>query len=234
MGTKPTYDKETILLVFAEYFFTHNENDFLSLSLERVYSDIISYASESAIHQKVKFPKYSQMRKILISELTENGEYSQGERLTTAVAYRITKNYTCYDSDDIESLLYHNRYNVSMYSGSVIICTIKLPSEEVLDILAESIGEAKNESVTWSRVNIIQRLCKNMKNKNPKVILAVIPQYNRMVYLNSNGKISKQTDKFNPICDSVCMFVKNTPEGRKFIEEHKFPVFPYLSERKGK
>ena len=159
MGTKPTYDKEAVLLVIAEYFFTHNESDFLSHSLEHVYSDIISYASESAIHQKVKFPKYSQMRKILISELTENGEYSHGERLTTSVAYRITKVYKCYDSDDIESVLYHNRYNVSIYSDSVIICTIRLPSEEVLDILAESIGEAKNKSVTWSRVNIIQRLC---------------------------------------------------------------------------
>lgn len=226
MGTKPTYDKEAVLSVIAEYFFTHNESDFLSHSLEHVYSDIISYASESAIHQKVKFPKYSQMRKILISELTENGEYSHGERLTTSVAYRITKVYKCYDSDDIESVLYHNRYNVSIYSDSVIICTIRLPSEEVLDILAESIGEAKNKSVTWSRVNIIQRLCSKIKNKNSKVILAVIPQYNRMVYLNSNGKISKQTDKFNPICDSICVFVKNTPEGRQFIEENKFPVFP--------
>ena len=48
------------------------------------------------------------MRKILISELSKNGEYSDNERLTTAVAYRITNIYEYYESDTIEDIIYYN------------------------------------------------------------------------------------------------------------------------------
>lgn len=226
-GPKPKYDKDAVLLVIAEYFFKNKENhDLLNQSLEQVYSDIIKYASESVIHQKIKFPKYSQMRKILISELSKNGEYSDNERLTTAVAYRITNIYEYYESDTIEDIICYNNYKVTHYDDSVIICTLKLPPTEVLTAFAEIISNKRKKSVSCGRINLMSHLCQKIKQKNPDVILAVIPQYNHMIYLNRNGKISKHIDDINPLCDTLCMFVKNTTEGRKFIEEHKFPIFP--------
>lgn len=47
-----------------------------------------------------------------------------------------------------------------------------------------------------------------------------------MIHLNSDGKIDKYINDINPLCDTLCMFVKNTPEGKNFINEIKIPTFP--------
>ncbi|MGN0607260.1 MAG: hypothetical protein ACI4JM_12135 [Oscillospiraceae bacterium] len=148
------------------------------------------------------------------------------ERLTTAVAYRITNIYEYYESDTIEDIICYNNYKVTHYDDSVIICTLKSQPTEVLTAFAEIISNKRKKSVSWGRIYLMSQLCQKIKQKNPDVILAVIPQYNRMIYLNRNGKIAKHIDNINPLCDKLCMFVKNTPEGRKFIEEHKFPIIP--------
>lgn len=211
------YDKEKVLEITAEYFFTHDKESFIHLPFEKVYEDIKKYALKN--HKRVKMPQFSQMRKILIAHLTEYELYTSGEHLTTEVAFRITDSY--YNSDEIEYFLYNNNYDVTIYSQSPIICTIKLPPVEVLDMLAISISDEKNKSCTWGRINLIHHLCQKIRKKNPDLILAVIPQLNRMVYLNRNGKISNEINQLNPVCDTLCMFVKNTPEGHAFVKKMK-------------
>ena len=100
-----------------------------------------------------------------------------------------------------------------------IVCTIKLPPVEILDILAEGYGIERNKSITWGRINMIQRICRKIKQENPELILAVIPEFNRMMYLNQNGRIDSEVRDCDIICDTLCMFVRNTKEGRKFVKE---------------
>ena len=226
-SAKSKYDKEDVLFAIAEYFFRNEKNqNLLNYSLKQVYADVIKYASESFTYRNVKFPKYSQMRKFLIDELSDYNKYSTGERLTTAVACKITEIYKYYQSDTIEDIIHSNNYKVSLYSNSVIVCTLKLPPTEILNSLAEAISKEKQKSISWARIYLIFQVCKKIKRKNPNVILAVIPQYNRMIYLNSNGKIDKHINDINPLCDTLCMFVKDTPEGKNFINEIKIHTFP--------
>lgn len=226
------YDKEKVLEITADYFFTHDEKVFLSMSIENVYVEIQKYAATSINYRKVQMPKFSQMRKLWIAHLSEYKEYIQGERLTTAVVYRIIKTYSYYSCDGIEDVLYNNHYNVTLYTHDPIICIIHLPTTEILDILAEEISKKRKKSKTWGNVNLIHRLCQKIKKRNPSLILAVIPQFNRMISLNKNGKISKQTSALNPVCDALCMFVKNTPEGHALVEKWKCPDFPTISQKK--
>ena len=39
-----------------------------------------------------------------------------------------------------------------------------------------------------------------------------------MVYLNGSGKIKSRMNELDPLCDTLCMFVKNTLEGQALVE----------------
>lgn len=43
-----------------------------------------------------------------------------------------------------------------------------------------------------------------------------------MVYLNENAKISRKMDEINPICDTLLVFVKNTPEGCELVKQMEY------------
>lgn len=208
------YNAEKILSIIVEYFHKAEKDNYLSRPFEEVYSEIVQYASK--FHKGVRMPSFSQTRKLIISELKELGQFNEGDRLSSTVAYKLCNFY--YDDENIENVLL-NEYAVSLYCDSPVICTIKLPPVEVLDMLAESISDKKKKSHTWGRINIIYHLCNRIKKKNSDLIYAVIPQFNRMVYINSKGKIYKEVSDINPICDTLCMFVKNTTEGRDFVKK---------------
>lgn len=208
------YDAEKVLSIIVEYFHKAEKGVFISLPFEKVYSEIVQYASE--FYKEVKMPSFSQTRKLIISELREMGQFNEGDRLSSAIAYKLCDFY--YDDENIENVLL-NEYSVSLYCNNPIICTIKLPPVEVLDMLAESISNEKKKSHTWGRINVIYHLCNKIKKKNSDLIYAVIPQFNRMVYINPKGKIYKEVSDINPICDSLCMFVKNSNEGRAFVKK---------------
>ena len=80
---------EKICEVTAEYFFTHKKEVFFSLSTQEVYEEVKKYASDAVNYATLKFPEFLQVRKIWISFLSENHQYTPGERLTVAVLYRI-------------------------------------------------------------------------------------------------------------------------------------------------
>lgn len=208
------YDHDKIIEMIAEYFFTKYQNGDLSISFKKLYSDIVQYAHSA--HKKVKMPAFSQARKILIAELKAENLLENGENITTEIAHRITKLF--YDDSNMDELLHHE-YDITLYRENPIVCTIKLPSVEILDILAEGYGIERNKSITWGRINMIQRICRKIKQKNPELILAVIPEFNRMMYLNRNGLIDSKIKDCDIICDTLCMFVRNTEEGRKFVKE---------------
>lgn len=74
-------------------------------------------------------------------------------------------------------------------------------------------------------MNLIRRLCRSIKKTNPELILAVVPESNRVIHLNADGKIDREMASLNPICDTLCMFVKDGEEGRKLINEFKIAQF---------
>lgn len=215
MGTKATYDKAKVLEIIAEYFFAVDEEMISDKAFEKIYDEIKDYAKRN--YPQISMPKFSQMRKILIEHLSQFGEYASGEKLTTSVALRIRETYI--NSDKIEDIIEHGDYHVSIHAQRPIICTIKLPDPKLLEALAEGISKEKKHSLTWGKINLINKICQRIKKKNPDLILAVIPEFNKMVYLTEEGKISKSVDKNNPVCNSLCMFVKNTDEGRNLIME---------------
>lgn len=208
------YDKEKVLRIIAEFFFQKNINEFLSLPFENVYSEIVNFAAKK--YAKVKMPRFAQARKIIIAELSNWNLFQKGERLSTQTAYRLKSCY--YDDEVIEETL-QNAYNISLYADDPLICIIKLPPVEVLDMLAVGIGEEKDKSHIWGQINVLKKLCSRIKKRNPDLILAVVPEFNRMVYLNENGKISPKMKDLSPICDTLCMFVKNTPEGHELVRK---------------
>ena len=61
-----------------------------------------------------------------------------------------------------------------------------------------------------------QVVCKDQK-KDATLILAIIPECNPMVFMK-NGSIHIQDENMDPICNSLCVFIKNTPEGRKLAK----------------
>ena len=210
------YDRVEVLTVMEEFFCNTDIESIASHRFDYVYEDILEYAHN--MHKNIKMPAYSQMRKIVISFLKECGLIKDTERLTARKAYEITKCF--YDADNIDEVLL-NEYKVSVCAVKPIICTIKLPPIEILDRLAKGFSNEKNGLPIWKRIDIIYQLCQQIKQKNEQLILAVIPEFNRMVYLNEKDKKDSINSDFDVLCDTVCMFVKNTPDGRAFVESMK-------------
>lgn len=212
------YDREKVLEIIVEYFFKEYRDGDLSVPFGKLYAQIVQYASVS--HQNIRMPAVSQARKIIISELKEHGLFKDTDKLTSETVCRLTELY--YDDENVEEAFQHE-YQVFIYSDNPIIFTIRLPHAELLNHLAEGISTEKNKSLMWGRIKLIYDMCKKIKRKNPKLILAVIPEFNRMVYLNQNGKIRSDIHDLNPICDTLCIFVRNTADGRALIEKMKNP-----------
>lgn len=205
------------------------KEDLSVFTMDAIYDDIQHDASQSILYRNVAFPKYSRMRKMLIDHLSAYGLYQEKERLTAAVASRIIETYEIDAEKEDMDVLLSNHYTLTTYGGPVITCIAKLPAVEALDTLARIESKEKQKSLTWSRINMLRKLCQKIKKRNADVILAVIPQYNRAIYLNQNGRIDKHINNINPLCDTLLFFVKDTPEGRAFVKEQKFLVFPFLS-----
>jgi hypothetical protein len=102
-----------------------------------------------------------------------------------------------------------------------IVCTIQLPPVEILDALANGISKSNKTSRIWGRFTLIDWLCQRIKKRDPKTILAVVPQLSRAVCIKENGKIRNDISDLSPICDVLCMFVKDTPEGRALVQKMK-------------
>ena len=167
---------------------------------------------------------------VWISFLSKNHQYTPGERLTVAVLYRLIYIYKYYDYGIIKDILEYNHYHVQMHDGDPIICVIPLLPEKISDIYAKNIIHGNKEAMI--RWNFIRNLCKEIKKINPSLILAVIPQVNRMSFMCKTGKINCQIHDLPPIYDSLCIFIKNTPEGQNLIRN--FPISHSALERKRK
>ena len=199
-----------------------------SLSTQEVYEEVKKYASDAVNYATLKFPGFLQVRKIWISFLSENHQYTPGERLTVAVLYRLIYIYKYYDYGIIKDILEYNHYHVQMHDGDPIICVIPLLPEKISDIYAKNIIHGNKEAMI--RWNFIRNLCEEIKKINPSLILAVIPQVNQMSFMCKTGKINCQIHDLPPIYDSLCIFIKNTPEGQNLIRN--FPISHSALERK--
>ena len=175
--------------------------------MELLYEDIKGFASLK--HPDVQMPKFSMARKMIISELTESALFQTGERLTADVLYRLKKVY--YDDAVIENVL-QKEYDVSCYAGDIIVCTLELPPDDIIKKLMQGISENKGKSALWGKINTIQKIC------------TIIKETNRMVYINDKGQINSAVKDLEPICSTLCMFVKKTPEGQAIIETFKHQI----------
>lgn len=207
------YNKDDVLMTVAEYFTQEICEKDLYIPIEMMYDDIVQYALKT--YKDVEMPKFSQARKLIISELTEYGLYSAGERFTSSVAYRLKQIY--YGDNIIEEALSHE-YEISCYTGDIIICTIKLPPTEIMQMLTKGISDKKGKSNIWGKINTISKICTILKKRDPDNILTVIPEFNRMVYLDNRGYINRKVKELDPICTTLCMFVKNNLKGQKLVE----------------
>lgn len=207
-------DREEVLRIIAEYIIKEAHEADATLPVEKLYDKIVCFAADS--YPDEWMPKFSQARKIVISELDAFGKYEWGERFDTSVLYRLRDIY--YNDELIEEVV-RNEYEVSCYTDTLIICTIKLPPSEVMTGIFSGISEKKERSEMWGKIDTIRKICDRVKKQDSDNILAVIPESNRMVYLNGNGKINNKMKELDPICDTLLMFVKDTPAGRKLVED---------------
>lgn len=206
-------DREKVLSIAVKYIISGaTEEDFL-LPVEKLYERIVCFAKNN--YPDEWMPKFSQARKIILAELAASGLYEQGERFDTSVFYRLKDLY--YDDELIEEVVRYE-YEVSCYADAMIVCTIKLPPTEIMDGIISGISKKKSRSEMWGKIDSIRKICDRIKKRDPDTILAVIPESNRMVYLNENGKINNKMKELDPICDTLLMFVKDTPAGRKLVE----------------
>ena len=211
------YDREKVLEVIAEYFSQEWREEDSHISFRELYNKIIEYTNTT--HKKIKMPAFSQARKIIISALTDEDLFRDGERLSSKTAYQLKNCYYTEDIADVITGFLSRTYETEIYKENPITCIIKLPPVKVLDMLAVGYSSQKNKPRMWGRINVIYRLCQRIKKENPELILAVIPEFSRMIYLDKNGYIHNQTNQFNTLCDTLCMFVRNTDEGRKFVRK---------------
>ena len=216
MDRRKKYTHDDVMLVIAEFVLRERSEKDLSIPVELLYEDIKGFASLK--HPDVQMPKFSMARKMIIAELTESALFQTGERLTADVLYRLKKVY--YDDAVIENVL-QKEYDVSCYAGDIIVCTLELPPDDIIKKLMQGISENKGKSALWGKINTIQKICTIIKERDPDNILAVIPETNRMVYINDKGQINSAVKDLEPICSTLCMFVKKTPEGQAIIESFK-------------
>ena len=214
MDKRKKYDWDDIMALIAVFVIEEMTVQELKFPIELIYDEISHYASIN--YPEVSMPKFSQARKMIINKLKENDSFASGEQLTTKVLNRFKNIY--YNSDDIEMVI-QKEYDVYYYTDDIVIATLELPPDDIIKKLMHSISENKGKSEMWGKINTIQWICSRIKNRDPDNILAVIPETNRMIYLNEKGQINRKSVELEPICHSLCMFVKDTPEGHALIKK---------------
>ena len=210
------YDHDQVIDAIVIYLSVLDANEDLAQPIEKLYSKIVKWAESAP--DPYEMPKFSQARKMMITEL---GKYDlfkpgKGKRFTSKVAYDLVQ--TRYFDDDIEEVL-KQEYKTVCYSDDVLICIITLPPQESRRLLASGKSKNTGQSEYRTEIKVIQNICNKIKGINSKLILAVIPEFSRMNYRNAEGKIGKQKEGIDPVCDTLCMFVKNTPDGKELVEE---------------
>ena len=208
------YDKENVLIVIADYIMISDETAIQLMSAEQLYDRIVDFAAKK--YKSVLMPKFSQARKMVISRLIESNHFHEGERFTSEVISRLKECY--YSSDDIMQVLI-NQYKIECYAEQAIICTLSLPSKDEMQRFSSILSTESKKSELWCKIDTIREICTRIKDRDPNSIIAVIPECNRMVYLDKNGMIDINMSELDPLCDTLCMFVKYTPEGQALVDE---------------
>ncbi|MBQ5989205.1 MAG: hypothetical protein IJL67_06895 [Oscillospiraceae bacterium] len=214
---KIIYKKENVLDAIAEYLFYEMSPADSKLPIQSIYDDIVKYTHTK---KEIEMPKFLQARKMIIAKLKENHLFSSSDKLNTQTLMRLKTLY--YDDEDIDYVI-HNKYDITYYSDGIITCTFKLPNDDILSSLTSAISSNKKKSDRWGKLNSIFKICKYIKDHDPDNILAVIPECSRAVYIDRKAKIIPKSiyDDIPPVCNSLCMFVKNTPKGKKIIDRFK-------------
>ena len=213
------YDTQKVIEVMAEYM---AKTELEKIPMEELYEKIVSYAKKE--HSKVKMPKFAQARKIIIKELTEQQLYDKDSQLTSETAYKLKDIYLYYDETKIEDVLHHE-YEITTYGDSIIVCTFNLPPQETIEALTVGIGKENKKTTQWAFINTIGKICNKIKKQDTDNILAVIPECNRMNYINSNGCINHDLDELPPSCNSLCAFIKDSPQGHELLKKMNLPHF---------
>ena len=182
-------------------------------SFRKLYQEEILHSGEK---KGIRLPCFSQARNILLSELKRYALIGDNVELTTEIAMQIQE-----AEDDLFCVIREAgiSYKIKAYSDDPIICTLNAPDTESLQSFADGYANENEKTELWGRHNLINKLCKQIKLQNPDIILAVIPETNRLLYLTDEVVINRQMKSINPLYGSLCMFIKNTPEGQEIKNE---------------
>ena len=64
------------------------------------------------------------------------------------------------------------------------------------------------------------------------MILAVIPQYNKAIYLNQNGRIDKHINNINPLCDTLLFLCQRHTGGQSVCKRNRNFSFSHFSHQR--
>ena len=207
---KSNYDMENTLNRVCEYFINHDRTVIKQTSLRKVYDNVV------AENKTVKMPKYSMFRNYLIDMLSEYGLYDSdsNEKVTSIVALRLLEIYI----GDLE--LIFEEYPMKIIQRNVIPCIIPLPDADVLEQLTTGIQEVKGGTKRDRRKSLINQICRNIKKKHSKVVVAAVSEANPLISDKPpNEKKNMLPDEANPVftCFAICLYVIDSEQGREFI-----------------
>ena len=206
---------DDVLHITAEYLNSSATETARSLPVEKLYEMIVDFAENN--YPDEVMPKFSQARSIFIRELADHHLFEKGERFNASALFRLIEIPLYYDRKDIEQVI-RFEYEVSYYAESAIVCILKLPPSEIMSGIFEGISEKKKHSQMWGKIDSIRKICDKLKKRDPENILAVVPESNRMIYLNPEGQVNTKMIELDPVSDTILMFVKNTPSGQELVE----------------
>lgn len=203
---KVYYNKEKVIEEILTYFFEHecDEPPITEQPFAKLYETIVKKS-------KIKMPKFSTARTIMKNELIEYELLSNKDRITSETVCRLTSVYQYIE--DFEYIINQSRGRI--IQCDVVTCILPLPSDEYL---SQIISGIQKNGKKISRYTLINSLCQIIKTNNSKVVIAAIPESNPIIIMNNKKNID-----FSPVtfCSSICLYVKNTPEGQEFIKKLK-------------
>lgn len=90
-----------------------------------------------------------------------------------------------------------------------------MPSSDLLDDIAEGIQQQTGNTMT--RQLLINKICRTLKKKHKKIIVAAISDSNPIAM----HKLSEPDISPKNLVSSICLYVINNEEGRAFIQSLK-------------
>ncbi len=190
---KTFYNRDEVSDCTAAYLSSQNREMLYTIPFCEVYENIVE------ANPDIKFPKFSQYRKYILEDLTKNGLFPKGKKLTTKAAYRLLELYDIH-TGDLECVLRSNPPKI--ITEDVIPCILSIPNSQIAYMITRMLAKKNDKSLAVQSRLLLNRLCRIIKKEHKDVVIAAIPE-----------PLSITEDRKS----SICLYVRNTEQGREFI-----------------